>query len=91
MEKDNEYRINRSGASVFLGDAMAVQKVLTVKKNCSSVKHDFQLDGEEEPPKGVVLLSEALQKAPGTLPTRAPTGYQRPQLDILHERNYWFS
>lgn len=62
VDKDIEYRVNRSGASVFLGDRVAVQKLLKVRKNCPSVKHVFQLDGQA--PAGVVLLSEALKKVP---------------------------
>lgn len=62
VEKDIEYRVNRSGASVFLGDSVAVQKLLKVRDNCPSIKHIFQLDGEAQD--GVVLLSEALRSIP---------------------------
>jgi acyl-coenzyme A synthetase/AMP-(fatty) acid ligase len=62
VDKDIEYRINRSGASVFLGDTVAVSKLLKIRKNCPSIKHVFQLDGQA--PNGVVLLSEALAKIP---------------------------
>lgn len=62
VDKDIEYRANRSGASVFLGDTVAVQKMLRVRKNCPSIKHVFQLDGKA--PEGVVLLSEALKSIP---------------------------
>ncbi|PPJ60062.1 hypothetical protein CBER1_07572 [Cercospora berteroae] len=60
VDKDIEYRVKRSGASVFLGDTVAVGKFLKVRKNCPSIKHVFQLDGKA--PEGVVLLSEALDK-----------------------------
>lgn len=62
VDKDIEYRVNASGASVFLGDKVAVQKLLKVKSKCPSIKHIFQLDGQA--PQGVVLLSEALKAIP---------------------------
>lgn len=64
VDKDIEYRIQRSGASIFLGDTVAVQKLLKVRGNCESVKHVFQLDGEVPEGSGVVLLSEALKTIP---------------------------
>lgn len=62
VDKDIEYRVNRSGASVFLGDSVAVKKLLRVKQNCPSLKHVFQTDGEC--PDGVVILSQALKGVP---------------------------
>ncbi|KAF7197374.1 Acyl-coenzyme A synthetase ACSM5, mitochondrial [Pseudocercospora fuligena] len=62
VDKDIEYRANRSKASVFLGDSVAVQKMLKVRKNCPSIKHIFQLDGNSSG--DVVLLSEALKSVP---------------------------
>lgn len=62
VAKDMEYRVNRSGASVFLGDKTSVQKVLKVKENCPSLKHVFQIEGKC--PEGVVLLDEALKGVP---------------------------
>lgn len=63
VDKDIEYRVNRSGASVFLGDSVAVGKLLRVKKNCPSIKHVFQLDGDVTS-EGVVSLHDALKQVP---------------------------
>ena len=63
VDKDIEYRANRSGASVFIGDATSVQKLLKVKKNCPKIKTILQI-GDEQPAGEVVSLSKALQSVP---------------------------
>lgn len=79
VEQDIAYRVQRSGAKVFIGDAVAVKKFLRVRGKCGSVKVVLQVDGrggggggsgttreglEEEEEGGVVLLHEVLKKVP---------------------------
>jgi acyl-coenzyme A synthetase/AMP-(fatty) acid ligase len=63
VDKDIEYRANRSRASVFVGDETSVQKLLKVKKNCPDVKHVIQI-GDESVPDGVKSLDELLRSIP---------------------------
>ena len=63
VDKDIEYRANRSGATVFVGDEANVQKLMRVKKNCSSLKHIVQI-GKYSVPEGATSLSEVLQAIP---------------------------
>jgi acyl-coenzyme A synthetase/AMP-(fatty) acid ligase len=72
VEKDIQYRVNRSRASVFVGDRVAVQKLLRVRKDCPSIKHIFQVDGEASD--GVGLLSEALLSIPHDARYTGPRG-----------------
>lgn len=83
MDKDIEYRVQRSGASVFLGDSVAVQKFLKIRKNCPSIGHVFQLDGTA--PEGVVLLSEALKSIPEN------ARYTKPKPDIKAPSMIYFT
>lgn len=63
MDKDIEYRANRSGVSIFIGDETSVQKLLKVKQKCPSIKHILQI-GSGRPPKGVQSLTQLLQSVP---------------------------
>lgn len=63
VDKDIEYRANRSGASVFIGDETSVQKMQGVRKNCSKIRHVIQI-GDAPAPDGVQRLSSALQSIP---------------------------
>lgn len=83
VDKDIEFRVNKSGASVFLGDTVAVQKLLKIRKNCPSIKHVFQLDGKAQD--GVVLLSEALRSIPEN------ARYTGPKPDIKHPSIIYFT
>jgi medium-chain acyl-CoA synthetase len=60
VDKDIEYRANRSRASVFVGDQTSVQKLLKVKSNCPDVQHVIQI-GDESVPNGVQSLNELLR------------------------------
>ncbi|KAM0704097.1 hypothetical protein Q7P35_008329 [Cladosporium inversicolor] len=59
VDKDIEYRIHRSAASVFVGDSVSVQKVLRVRANCPSLKHIIQI-GAERSPKEAIHFATAL-------------------------------
>ena len=65
VDKDIEYRANRSGAAVFIGDVTSVQKLLKIKKNCPKIKHILQI-GDSQVPDGVISLSKELQSIPET-------------------------
>ncbi|KAK4548804.1 hypothetical protein LTR36_008577 [Oleoguttula mirabilis] len=59
VDKDVEYRCNRSGASVFIGDRVSVQKLIRVQTKCPTLKHILQLGGQ--PLSGVQDLVKILQ------------------------------
>lgn len=63
VDKDIEYRANRSGATVFVGDETSVQKLLKVKKNLPKIKHVLQV-GDAPVPDGVQSLPKLLQSVP---------------------------
>ena len=63
VDKDIEYRANRSRASVFVGDQASVQKLLRVKKSCPKIRHVIQI-GVSQVPDGVTSLSKELQSVP---------------------------
>ena len=52
VDKDIEYRCNRSESTVFIGDSVSVAKLLKVKAKCPSLKHILQL-GSGDVPEGV--------------------------------------
>jgi acyl-coenzyme A synthetase/AMP-(fatty) acid ligase len=60
VDKDIEYRANRSGATVFIGDETSVQKLLKVKKQCPKIRTILQI-GSAQPPEGVTSFPGALQ------------------------------
>ncbi len=62
VAKDIEYRANRSGATVFVGDAVSVGKLMMVREKCPGIKHVLQIDGE--PGQGVRSLLDMLEKVP---------------------------
>ena len=64
VDKDIEYRCNRSGATVFIGDSVSVGKILKVKSKCPSLKHVVQL-GPGNEPRGVLSFSSLLRQIPG--------------------------
>lgn len=70
VDKDIEYRIRRSAASVFVGDSVSVQKVLRVRANCPSLKHIIQVGGRS--PKDVIHFSTALGSIPQTATYTGP-------------------
>jgi acyl-coenzyme A synthetase/AMP-(fatty) acid ligase len=43
VDKDIEYRVQVSGAKVFVGDEISVRKMLKVKSKCPTVKHVLQI------------------------------------------------
>jgi medium-chain acyl-CoA synthetase len=45
VDKDIEYRVQVSGATVFVGDETSVRKVLKVKSKCPTLKHLLQIGG----------------------------------------------
>ncbi|WPH00281.1 Hypothetical protein R9X50_00310500 [Acrodontium crateriforme] len=59
VDKDVEFRCNRSGASVFVGDGANVEKFLRVRGNCPTVKHIIQV-GAGPFPSEVISLSDAM-------------------------------
>lgn len=63
VDKDIEYRANRSDATVFIGDETSVQKLLRVKKNCPKIQTVLQI-GNAQPPEGVTSFAGALQSIP---------------------------
>lgn len=63
VDKDIEYRANKSGASVFVGDSTSVQKLLKVRKYCPKIKTVLQI-GNDKIPDGVTSLDKALQDVP---------------------------
>ena len=63
VDKDIEYRANRSSASVFVGDEASVQKLLKVKSKCPRIKHVLQIGGAKCPD-GVKSLTQLLQSIP---------------------------
>ncbi|KAK5137133.1 hypothetical protein LTR08_000638 [Meristemomyces frigidus] len=62
VDKDIEYRCNRSGASVFVGDSVSVQKMLRIRSKCPTLKHIIQLG--DQVPSGVLDLSQLLRSIP---------------------------
>ena len=63
VDKDIEYRANRSGATVFIGDETSVQKLLKVKKQCPKIRTILQI-GDAPPPDGVTSFASALKSVP---------------------------
>ena len=63
VDKDIEYRVGRSGATVFIGDDTSVQKLLRVKKNCPNIKTILQI-GDAKLPDGVTSFAKELQLVP---------------------------
>ncbi|KAK3664175.1 hypothetical protein LTR22_004873 [Elasticomyces elasticus] len=63
VDKDIEYRCNRSGATTFIGDSVSVAKLLKVKEKCSSLKHVLQL-GPGTVPDGVQSFEALLADIP---------------------------
>ena len=76
VDKDIEYRANRSGATVFIGDETSVQKFLRVKEQCPKVRHILQV-GNDQPPTGVTSLFKELQ----SIPEAAVYNGSRPKLN----------
>ena len=74
VDKDIEYRIRRSSASVFVGDSVSVQKVLRVRHNCPSLKHIIQVG--DRSPKDVIHFATAL----GSIPQNAVYKGDRPHV-----------
>lgn len=62
VDKDIEYRIHRSAASVFVGDSISVEKVLRVRKNCPSLNHIVQVGGRSN--RDVIHFNTALSSIP---------------------------
>lgn len=83
VDKDIEYRANRSKASIFIGDNANVQKLLRVRSNCPSIKHILQLDGS--PSSGVSSLPDLLSSIP------ADARYSGAQLDISSPSVIYFT
>lgn len=75
VDKDIEYRANRSGATVFIGDETSVQKLLKVKKQCPKIKNILQI-GDAQPPEGVTSYANALK----SVPEDAKYGGQKPHI-----------
>lgn len=63
MDKDIEYRVQVSGAAVFVGDETSVRKVLKVRSRCPTLKHVIQIGGSTS--NDVVNFKAALAKVPG--------------------------
>jgi medium-chain acyl-CoA synthetase len=60
VDKDIEYRVQVSGATVFVGDETSVRKVLKVKSKCPTLKQVFQIGGT--PSKETVNFRATLSK-----------------------------
>ena len=74
VDKDIEYRIHRSSASVFVGDSVSVAKVLRVRNNCPSLKHIIQI-GSARSPKEAIHFATALSSI---APSATYTGPKAP-------------
>ncbi|KAL3475734.1 hypothetical protein BJX99DRAFT_247358 [Aspergillus californicus] len=59
---DIQYRCQRSKATVFIGDAISVAKVIQIRHECPSLRVIVQVDGKPE--KGVTNLYDALRTIP---------------------------
>lgn len=44
VDRDIEYRLNVSGAAAFVGDDVAVRKVMGVRERCKALKHVVQIN-----------------------------------------------
>lgn len=62
VDKDIEYRVQVSGATVFVGDETSVRKMGKVKSKCPSLKQVLQIGGLI--PKGVVDFKAMLAQVP---------------------------
>lgn len=64
VEKDIEYRLDVSGASAYVGDAVSVAKCMKVRSRGGSpgLKHVLQVDGQA--PEGVESFNTLLDKVP---------------------------
>lgn len=83
VDKDIEYRANRSKASVFVGDGLSVQKLLRIRKNCPKMRHILQI-GEQQVPDSVVSLSDALRSVPESAKYSGPSpGVKEPSMIYL--------
>ncbi|KAL1959494.1 hypothetical protein VTO42DRAFT_1939 [Malbranchea cinnamomea] len=60
--KEIEYRCRKSGARIFVGDASSVRKLLTVRRNCPSLRTVIQVDGRAGAE--VIDLAQALARIP---------------------------
>lgn len=63
VDKDIEYRANRSGASIFIGDEVSVQKLLKVRDRCPKIKHVLQI-GASQTSQDVISFEELLRSIP---------------------------
>jgi medium-chain acyl-CoA synthetase len=59
---DIAYRLQRTRASVFVGDSVSVAKVLAVRKKCPDLKHIIQIGQSTAP--GVVDFNKTLNEVP---------------------------
>jgi len=84
VDKDIEYRCNRSGSTVFIGDSVSVAKLLKVRERCPTLKHVLQL-GPGQVPNGVqsfeALLESVLEDA----------RYTRPRPDVKDRSMIYFT
>lgn len=62
VAEDIKYRCERSGASIFVGDAVSVEKFLRVRKQCPQVRVVLQVDGGDQ--SGVLDLEKELAAVP---------------------------
>ncbi|KAK5708971.1 hypothetical protein LTR17_020197 [Elasticomyces elasticus] len=84
VDKDIEYRCNRSGATTFIGDSVSVAKLLKVKKKCPSLKHVLQL-GPGVVPEGVQSFEALLAEVPND------ARYDRPKPGIKDASMIYFT
>lgn len=84
VDKDIEYRCNRSKATVFVGDETSVQKLLRVRNKCSSLRTVIQVGPGKVPP-GVTSFAAAMENIP------ADARYKGPQPDVKDPALLYFT
>jgi medium-chain acyl-CoA synthetase len=60
VDKDIEYRVQVSGAKIFVGDETSVRKVLKVRSKCPTLKYVLQIGGSTS--KDIVDFRATLRK-----------------------------
>ncbi|ETN37962.1 uncharacterized protein HMPREF1541_07585 [Cyphellophora europaea CBS 101466] len=79
VDKDIEYRLNVSGAAAFVGDEVAVGKMLKIRDRCKSLKHVIQINSvytsnpRASVPANVIDFHASIDKVPSVTTYDVPS------------------
>lgn len=67
VDKDIEFRLQISKATTFVGDEVAISKILRVWGNCPQLRTVIQIGGNPSQSSGVIAFHKALSVVPGNI------------------------